>query len=94
MYYNFTIKDKNGVNHWFPFEFYSSRNSTRCEVENLCIIDIYKIHDHRYDFKAFFYDKKYITYQENIRSKKELYSAIQKLLQQNLYNTYSNAGKD
>ena len=30
-------------------------------------------------------EKKHITYQENIRSKKELYSAIQNLLQQNLY---------
>ena len=87
MYYNFRIPDKNGVFHWFPFSFGEGRDSRRCEVEGVCIIDVFKLHDHRYDFKAFFYKKKYITFQNNIRSKKELYSAIQKLLQQNLYDT-------
>ena len=85
MYYSLRIPDENGVHHYHSLNFYESCMSHRYEVENVCIIDVYKIHDHRYDLKAFFYKKKRITYQENIRSKKELYSAIQNLLQQNLY---------
>ena len=81
----FYIRNKEGWTHCFYLDFYASRRSVRYEVQDVCIIDVYKAHDHRYDLKAFFYEKKFITYQENIRSKKELYSAIQNLLQQNLY---------
>ena len=81
----FYIRNKDGWNHHFSLDFYASKKTIRCEVKDVCIIDVYKAHDHRYDLKAFFYEKKHITYQENIRSKKELYSAIQNLLQQNLY---------
>lgn len=80
----FYIRNKDGWNHQFSLDFYASKKSIRYEVKDVCIIDVYKFHDHRYDLKAFFYETKYITYQENIRSKKELYSAIQNLLQQNL----------
>ena len=85
MEYRITIPQENGWNKTFYLYFSEYRMSQRIEVENVCIIDVFKAHDHRYDLKAFFYKKKYITYQENIRSKKELYSAIQNLLQQNLY---------
>jgi len=85
MYYQLTIPDENGRNHYFSFNFSGYSTLHRYEVKDVCIIDVNKIHDHRYDFKAFFYKKKYITYQENIRSKRELYSAIQNLLQKNLY---------
>ena len=80
----FYIRNKDGWNHQFSLDFYASKKSIRYEVKDVCIIDVYKFHDHRYDLKAFFYERKYITYQENIRSKKELYSAIQKLLKENL----------
>ena len=79
------IPDKEGCLHLFYFNFYQAKRTIRYEVDNVCIIDVWKAHDHRYDLKAFFYDKKYITYEKNIRSKKELYSAIQNLLKQNLY---------
>ena len=85
MYYNLTIPDENGNNYHFSFNFSEYSMSHRYEVKNVCIIDVYKLNNHRYDLKAFFYKKKYITYTENIRSKKELYSAIQNLLQKNLY---------
>ena len=85
MYMQISIPGKDGWNHSFALNFYEYRKSVRYEVKDVCIIDVYKAHDHRYDLKAFFYDKKYITYQENIRSKKELHGAIQKLLQENLY---------
>ena len=79
------IPTKDGTNHWHMLNFYGTPASDKIEVENVCIIDVFKKHDHRYDLKAFFYDKKYIYYEENIRSKKELYGAIQKLLKENLY---------
>lgn len=85
MYHNIIITTKDGTNHWHNLNFYGTPASNKIEVKDVCIINIYKAHDHRYDLKAFFYDKKYIYYKENIRSKKELYSAIQKLLQENLY---------
>ena len=87
MYMEFSVPTKHGYRHTFYLNFYESRQYNRYEVKDVCIIDVYKAHDHRYDLKAFFYDKKIITYEENIRSKKELYSAIQKLLKQNLYDT-------
>ena len=80
-----SIPQENGWNKIFYLYFSEYSMSQRIEVENVCIIDVYKIHDHRYDLKAFFYKKKYITYQKSIRSKKELYRAIQNLLKQNLY---------
>ena len=85
MYHSISIPDGNGNNYLFSLSFSEYRKFRRFEVNSVCIIDVYKTHDHRYDLKAFFYEKKYITYQENIRSKKELYSAIQTLLQKNLY---------
>lgn len=84
MYYNLMIPNKHGIDYRFGLNFYNSPTNERIEVEDVCIIDIYKAHDHRYDLKAFFYEKKLITYKENIRSKKELYSTIQKLLKKNL----------
>ena len=87
MYMEFNVPTKHGYWHTFCLNFYESRKYNRYEVKDVCIIDVYKAHDHRYDLKAFFYDKKIITYEENIRSKKELYSAIQKLLKKNLYDT-------
>ena len=84
MYYQIGIHDEEGSYWIFSLGFNEYNRSKRIEVKNVCIIDVYKFHDHRYDLKAFFYKKKRITYQEQIRSKKELYSAIQKLLKENL----------
>ena len=85
MYYSINIPNEEGTFRTFTLGFNEYHNFKRIEVPNVCIIDVYKSHDHRYDLKAFFYKAKHITYQENIRSKKELYSAIQILLKENLY---------
>lgn len=76
------IKDKNKKYHLFYLDFKDSQ-SKRIEVENVCIIDIFKIHNHRYDFKSFFYNTKYIYCENNIRTLKELYNVIQNLIAQN-----------
>ena len=84
MYYGLRIPNKEGIYYYHSLNLYGYPARENIEVKDVCIIEIYKAHDHRYDLKAFFYDKKHIYYEENIRSKKELYSAIQKLLQENL----------
>ena len=78
------IPDNNGQKWFFRLNFSNYSPHKKIKVNNVCIIQIYKFHDHRYDIKCFFYKKEYIYYQERIRSKKELYSAIQELLQENL----------
>lgn len=58
----------------------------RVEYPNICIIDIFKIHNHRYEMHAFFYESKLIIPTNVFTTKLELYGAIQNLLQQELYN--------
>ena len=83
MYRDIQILDANGWHHCFTLRFEFS-NYKRIDVENVCVIDIYKYHNHRYDIKAFFYKTKYVFYRECISTKKELYDVIQNLLKENL----------
>ena len=84
MYDYIAIPRKDGtiVNYHFAFTEFSK--SASIIVPDVVIIRVYKFHDHRYDLKCFFYEKKYIYYQESIRSKKELHNVVQKLLKENL----------
>lgn len=81
-YISITHKDGHIVNYHFSFN--DNNRSFTVYVPDVVIIKVYKFHDHRYDLKCFFYDKKYIYYQESIRSKKELHNVVQKLLKENL----------
>ena len=56
----------------------------RIECHGIVILDICKHHNHRYDLHGFFYARKVIVGPFSFRSKKELYGAIQKLLQEHL----------
>ena len=68
------------INSWhFNFMSYSPQ---RIEVPNVCIIDLYKWHNHRYSCNAFFYDSKHIVAHLECNSKYKLYSAVQSLLQE------------
>ena len=84
MYYSIKIQDKDGISKNYGLNFTQYSPSKHIIVEDVCIINIYKWHDHRYDIKCFFYKKKYIYCEKCIPSKKELYNRIQNLLQQNL----------
>lgn len=81
--YHIDIEDENGCVHSWTLRFAFSKYMC-IYVKDVCVIDIHKYHDHRYDIKCFFYKNFYIYYRECINSKKELYSAIQKLLEENL----------
>ena len=80
----FEIIDKEGVGHVYSLDFFGGI-FREYFVDGVVYMHVYKMHNHHYDIKCFFYDKRYIYYRENIRTKKELYDVIQKLLQENLY---------
>lgn len=84
MYDYITITHKDGriVNYHFSFSDYN--RSFTVYVPDVVLIRVYKFHDHRYDLRCFFYDKKYIYYRESIRSKKELHNIVKNLLKENL----------
>ena len=84
MNYRILIPTIEGFSKVFYLDFCESRMSRKFKVDNVCIIEVFKFHDHRYDLKSFFYKTEHIYCYDGFRSKKELYSAIQKLLQENL----------
>lgn len=55
------------------------------DVDQVCYIVVTKFHDHLYSAKYFFYKTKSIGCFET-NALKEMYGAIQKLLQENLYD--------
>ena len=58
--------------------------SQRIDCEGVVIFDLWKVHDHRYCLQAFFYRRKVLIGYGCFGSKKELYGAIQNLLQKYL----------
>lgn len=78
------ILDENNVWNLFNLRFTVDHKFHIIYVKNICVIYVGKYHDHRYDIQCFFYKNLYIYHRERIESKKELYSAIQKLLEENL----------
>lgn len=59
-------------------------NYQTIDVDGVLFMQICKIHNHRYDLQAFFYRQKVIIGSCSFGTKKELYGAIQKLLQEYL----------
>lgn len=53
------------------------------KVKNVCVIYARKDHDHAYYLEYFFYDTENLGHW-NCSSKKELYGAIQKLINENI----------
>lgn len=70
----------------YSFGFLNNCESKRIEIKDELIIDIFKIHNHKYCFKAFFYNSKRIYSMYYCNSKLKLYSAVQNLLKEELYN--------
>lgn len=50
--------------------------------DGVVVFDIVKRHNHRYELSAFFYARQYIVWPRIYSTKKELYDAIQMLLQE------------
>lgn len=79
------IKDKENVTHIFYMSFFGG-NYNEIIVKDVCVIKLYKYHNHRYDISCFFYDTCDIYYRECISTLKKLYDVIQNLLQENLHS--------
>ena len=75
------IRSPDGYFHHFFFGFFDGQRYQRFEVPDVCIINVYKHHAHNFTLEAFFYKKKHIYYRSNFRTKKDVYSAIQSLLE-------------
>ena len=78
------VSVKIGENHYRSF--FLRFTHCPCEVidvDGVCYICCYKFHDHSYRVEYFFYEKKCIGMME-FRSLKEMYGAVQKLLEENL----------
>ena len=82
MNFDLRIPGADGSYYCFPIKF--KKNYERIYVENVCVIWLSKYHNHRYDFKAFFYKTKNIFYRECLTTKKELLAVIESLLKENL----------
>ena len=78
--------DGEGTEQYFRFNFTEFYPHLRIEVENVCIINVHKEHDHYYELRAFFYEKKHIAFYST-RSKKEMFGAVQYLVNQYLRNS-------
>lgn len=48
-------------------------------IPDVCVIYLYKHHDHRYSFSLFFYDHLFIRTEDHIRSKSQLFDVVQSL---------------
>ena len=53
-------------------------------VDGFCYLEIYKYHNHRYEIAGFFYLSRHLIRPRLYRTKRELFGAIQELLQEEL----------
>ena len=80
-----TIPTEDGTEHYYDIRFNEYRKSKRIQIENVCIIEAYKFHDHCYSLKAFSYKDKRIFYAEQLNSKKKLVEQIELFLKGHVY---------
>lgn len=72
-------------NGWdYRYSLLRGSNYQSIDLDGVLFMQIFKIHDHRYDLQAFFYRTKTIINCQSYGIKKELYGAIQNLLQKYL----------
>lgn len=81
MRYTFIVP--RGAERW-SYTLLGHSDYQRIDVDGVVFMQIWKIHDHRYDVQAFFYRTKTIISCRSYGTKKELYGAVQKLLQEKL----------
>ena len=74
-----------GAERWYYSLLPGDRRFQKIVVEGVVVFDIVKVHDHRYNLDAFFYDSKRIVSGLSFSSKLKLHGAIQKLLQEELH---------
>ena len=65
----------------FTYSLLPSGDRQVISLTDIIYLDIVKYHDHCYAFSAFCYKRRHLAWAREFRTKKELYGAIQKLLQ-------------
>ena len=80
-----TIPSKEGIKHYYDIKFNEYKKRTRIYLEDVCIIEAYKFHDHNYTIKAFSYKDKHIFCADQINSKKKLIEQIELFLKGHIY---------
>ena len=71
-------------NSYWEYHLTFTRNRWKCmHVKDVCVINARKDNNHAYYLEYFFYDTCNLGFQ-TFKSKKELFSAIQKLLKENI----------
>ena len=83
MNFDILIPETDGSYYCFNLRFGDS-GYKGIDVENICVIDLFKYHNHWYSLKAFFYGTKRIYSYDRIGTKRELYDVVQKILKENL----------
>ena len=76
---------------YYTFSLLPYDNYQKVIVEGVVVFNIVKHHNHRYVLDAFFYASHRIYSGYSFKTKKELFGAIQKLLQKELYVDVQNA---
>lgn len=70
----------------YSFSVLNSSDSCRLVLDDVFVIDVFKVHNHSYFFKAFFYVSKSIYSNCYYSTKSKLLCAIQKLLEEELHD--------
>lgn len=81
MRYSFTIPVGE---HNYSYSLLSYSNIQRITHEGVIYLGLYKEHNHKYELTAYIYKTRKYIYPRYYKTKKELYGAIQKLLQEEL----------
>lgn len=79
LYFTIPVNDKR-----FTYPLLRNTNFQKINHEGVIYLSIYKEHDHKYELAAFIYIKAKYIFPRYYTSKKKLYGAIQKLLQEEL----------
>ena len=80
-----TIPSKDGIKHYYEIKFNEFCKNRRIFLEDVCIIETYKFHDHDYSLKVFSYKSRYIGCVDKINSKKKLIEQIELFLKHHIY---------
>lgn len=75
------IKDRQGMRYSFYLRFRPGVTSISFKISKLLVIEVRKNNLHNYDLRMFFYEDEYIYSFDSFRSKHEVISAIQSLLE-------------
>lgn len=80
-----TIPSEDGTKHYYEIKFNEYRKIKRIFIDNVCIIEVYKFHDHCYSMKAFSYKDKNIFCVDKVNTKKKIIEQIELFLKGHIY---------